>query len=66
MSDNRIAITGKAKENIEKLVLQANQIGMAINNYVQGIIDAKELDGIYQLDVKTMELVKQEDKPKTE
>ena len=58
----RIALTGKVKENVERIVKQVSEMNQALNNYVQGIIDSKELEGTYQLDLKTFELVKQEKK----
>ena len=62
MSENKIELTGKVKEQIEGLVKQAGEINKTLNIYIQGIIDSKELDGVYQLDLKTFELVKQEKK----
>ncbi len=62
MSEERIALTGKAKETVAEAVTNINQINQALSNFVQGYISAKELKETWNLDIKTMELVKQEPK----
>jgi exonuclease VII small subunit len=61
MAEERIALTGKAKETVTSAVQQMNQLNQAVNNFIQGFIVAKELDGTWKLDSQTMELVKQEE-----
>lgn len=57
----KMVLTGRVKEQVEKLVVQANEINKAINTYVQGVIDSKEMDGVWMLDPKEMALIKKED-----
>jgi hypothetical protein len=66
MSDNRIALTGKAKETVAQNILQMNQIQQGLQNLIQIVVESKGLEGSWGIDVNTLELVKQEDKPKTE
>ena len=61
MSEERIAITGKARETIAQSVIQVNQIQQSINTVIQILVETAKLDGRWILDVNTMELVKQDE-----
>lgn len=55
---DNVALSDKTKAWLSRLMAQAEKASIELQTYLKGIVDAKELDGQWKLDVEKMELVK--------
>lgn len=63
MPEERIALTEKQKQTIQTVLKQIQELNQAVANYLKGLGDGMGLEGNWNLDPTTMELVKQEEQP---
>jgi len=55
---DNVALSDKTKAWLSRLMAQAEKASIELQTYLKGIVDAKELEGQWKLDVEKMELVK--------